>query len=775
MAKENKNKFEEFHDGEHEFCHDSGPLKSRKIKAPSAIIKSLITSVATAATVYAAVFMPLFSFVPSLQHVEGNVATVEVKMENVPEDSIITYTVSLKNRDDIPVDSGEVDAENNIIVLDELNYNEEYIVTFTLHQEGEEEVLHILEFVSGNNDQPIVPHSTSIPTFKPTAEPTVEPSQTPTTKPTIEPTQAPSPTPTIEPTPSLVPESTVEPTPKPEVSVEPDEPVVDIQVKEVTVNRSEMYFDYNQAKAYRIEQTHVFENVPSDEYTIQITQNGEVEEYENIYDEQAQTATITYMGNPILLGETSKGKVVLTYGQSSIISTNEVTTPKLTNLTLDIGNNQDGTYTYRVSGQAIEPSVGQVTINVVLYTDYNGISNNPETLSFTTDMTTFLKDYTIAVDAPGKTLTAHAYAELVWSLDSMGSPHKIDTQTEYRVDEVSEVLFTDIHEVSGEYGYTVNAEFANLAGATPQSMKFYRQSYDPVFNEFEDEELIATLDANQISLNASGNLAGQYTVTEEQTVRREYNGHAWRVVLTYLDQSNTVQTKELNGNIEPFSPIYNHLNSIMWQEDDITYADYELVFSICPSYSPKGADLMRYDAYNWNVLSAEFELTDTHGYIRGQMTSTAQYEMSFNAYLDWHGTEATEYIYNGCGGADYLESSLTNQNGMMNNDGNGYEFISEEFTLFNGARLISEYTETYVLVTLADGAQIKVTQSQPDSSGTVSVNWNDNNNIVVTVNQNNVAFDQQTVVDFVQEIVRTEELMLGLVNTYTYRCFNNYQ
>jgi hypothetical protein len=111
---------------------------------------------------------------------------------------------------------------------------------------------------------------------------------------------------------------------------------------------------------------------------------------------------------------------------------------------------------------------------------------------------------------------------------------------------------------------------------------------------------------------------------------------------------------------------------------------------------------------------------------------------------------------------------------ILNNEGNGYEFITEEFTLFNGASLISDYTDTYVLVTLADGSQIKVTQSQPDASGTISVNWNDNNNIVVSVNQTDVIFGQQTIVDFVQETVRVEDMMLGLVNSFIYRCFSNY-
>ncbi|MBR5004615.1 MAG: hypothetical protein IKY14_04060, partial [Erysipelotrichaceae bacterium] len=251
--------------------------------------------------------------------------------------------------------------------------------------------------------------------------------------------------------------------------------------------------------------------------------------------------------------------------------------------------------------------------------------------------------------------------------------------------------------------------------------------------------------------------------------------HAWRIVLSYRDQSGNVHTLESSDAIEPFSPTFNHLNSVMWQSDGVTYADYEMVFAFSDTYSPKGVNLIRLDAYNWNVLSSAFELTDTHGFVRGRMSSTAQYELSLNLYLDWYGTDAADSIYSGCGGASYLESSLTERNGTLNAEGNGYESLSEVFTLYNGASLITEYTETYVLVTLADGTRIKVTPSQPDASGRVSVNWNDSSNIVVSVSQTHVSFGQQTVVDFVQESVRGEEMMMGLINSYTYRCFSKYE
>ena len=95
--------------------------------------------------------------------------------------------------------------------------------------------------------------------------------------------------------------------------------------------------------------------------------------------------------------------------------------------------------------------------------------------------------------------------------------------------------------------------------------------------------------------------------------------------------------------------------------------------------------------------------------------------------------------------------------------------------MFDGVDLISEYSDEYILVTLADGSQIKVTATEPDTTGVVTVNWNDNNHVVVTVNQTDVHLGQKTVVDFVIESVREEDLMFGLVNSYTYRCFSNYE
>jgi hypothetical protein len=132
-------------------------------------------------------------------------------------------------------------------------------------------------------------------------------------------------------------------------------------------------------------------------------------------------------------------------------------------------------------------------------------------------------------------------------------------------------------------------------------------------------------------------------------------------------------------------------------------------------------------------------------------------------------------IYTGCAGAGYMESSRTNQQLVPNSTNTGYDEVIEEFTFVDGTSMLDDFGQQHVLVTLADGSQIKVTQTEEDTSGTVTVNWNDNNNIVVTVHQTNVAIGQSTVVDFVYEMVRDEPEMMGEVNHYTYRCFSNYE
>ncbi|MBQ9840981.1 MAG: hypothetical protein IJO78_05250, partial [Erysipelotrichaceae bacterium] len=493
--------------------------------------------------------------------------------------------------------------------------------------------------------------------------------------------------------------------------------------------------------------------------------------------EETQTATITFKGNTVGLGETGTSEVVLTYKDGvSATSTNSVQTPKLDNVTIEVTDNQDGSYTYTMNGMGVDPSIGNVEVNVLALTDVNNLSINPVTQTYIEDSANFTQVFTSHVDAYGETLTAVVEVELIWSLDELAIGQFMMDEVEYRIEDISELTFTDVTNVEGyAYSYTVNAKFANLLNATPVSMDIYSQTYNTLFDEVYEEELITTLDASQITKEDNGNITASY-INEDQLLGTEQDGHTWRIVLTYVDATNTTQTMEISNHIEAFDPVFNHLNSIMWQENGITYAEYEQVFSLSPTLTLKDVALVNANVSGWEILSSEVEITDTFGYIRGLMSSDSQSGLELHAYLDWLATaDYEEMIYTGCGGAGYLESSRTNQQLVPNSTNTGYDEAIEEFTFVDGTSLLDDYGQQHVLVTLADGSQIKVTQTEADATGTVTVNWNDNNNIVVTVNQANVAIGQSTVVDFVYERVRDEPEMMGEVNHYTYRCFSNYE
>lgn len=755
MTKIDKKRFEEFHENEKEFCRKSGPLNSKKIAAPSAVAKALIMSLVTAATVYTVGFTEIFSFVPSLVNVIENSAIIETQIENIPEDSKIIYELFSSDELDKVILLGDINDESNQIRLEGLDYNTEYIVKFYLQSKGKKELIDNINFkvndLLDDSDVPEAPDEPEVPEIPDIPE-----------NPEV---------PDVPVVPNLpeVPNIPEEPN-TPEVPDNEETPI-EILVGDSRVNHVSTY---NQNQGYIINETHVFTQVLSDAYTINVTQNNEEVTYEATYDKETETLTVTFDGNPVTYGETSNSKVVVTYEDVSVESTNTITTPKLNGITLDVVYNEDGTYTYQMEVNGTEPSMGTVETNIVLNPDLYEVFGDIEIQTYNIDGVTFSEEYTRVIDAYGQTLTGMAYAEMVWSLDETVSPQRAETTVDYRVPNISRLSFDDVYESGPGYMYTVNVEFANLVNAIPQSIEFYRQQYDPIYNEIMGEELVMTLDDSQILIDEYSNISASYTVPEDEVLPFEAAGHKYRVVLTYLDSFNEIRTIEIIDHIEPLRPVFNHLNSVMWQEDGITYADYEMVFSISDTYSPKGATMLSLNALYWDVLSAELEMTDTHGYVRGQMSTERNYELSLNVYLDWLHTVEEDYIYTGCGGASYIESSLTNQIIVPNSTNSGYDSVTEEFTFVEGSNLLSEYTNEYVLVTLADGSQIKVTETELDPTGLVSVNWNDNDNIVVTVSQTDVSLGQLTTVDFVIESVREEDMMYGLVNSYVYRYMSKY-
>ena len=954
MVQKRPKDYIEFHEGEKEFCPESGPLVIKKIKAPSAVMKALVLSLVTAATVYAIATMPIFTLIPSIKVVTENTAVIETKFEGLPENAEITYTVAKEETSNNIIINGSVETTHKTIELVNLEPDTEYRVSFFMLENQKSSYIKSVSFRTKPNkviEDPIVPQDPIVP-------------ENP-----------------------IVPEVPEQPTePEPPVSpVVPENPIIKIQVKGHEIVSAEAVKTNDEIVGYVVEETHVFGNVPSDAYEIVIHQNGEITTYQNVYDEATQTATITFVGNTIGLGETGTSEVVLTYKDGGrATSTHTVTTPKLNSVTLDVLDNGDGTFTYTVNGEGIEPSVGTIAVELNVYSDYYGLSNNPETQtevvnnmafnrsyvgspiapgetltavveagvvwsmdetnteqvleaekeyailstpevvesridgaeavktndeivgyvveethvfgnvpsdayeivihqngeittyqnvydeatqtatitfvgntiglgetgtseveltykdgvratstntvttpklnsvtldvldqhdgtytyqmhaegieptvgevevqveldadngkvsenpivhSYTKDVMTFDEEYTCAVDVVGETLTALVNVNVVWSLDTTGSLQSKDASVEYEIPDVSEMTFTDIAEGGIGYIYTVNVKFANLENVIPQSIDFYRQSYNPIYGGEDVDSLFASYDTSQMVVE-EGVITATLAITEDDAVSRDGEGHRWTAVLTYLNHLNETQTIEIANYIEPISMSFNHLNSIMWQENGYTYADYEFVFAISETYSPKGITLVKSNTLYWEIISSELEVTDTHGFIKGQMRTDQEEQLSYNAYLDWLATPEEESIYTGCSGGNYIISSLTNQTIVPNSSNTGYDSVSEEFTFENGTDLLNAYSTQYVLVTLADGSQIKVTQDAPDESGVVSVNWNSSNNVVVTVNQSSVSLGQTTIVDLVDESVRTEDMMLGMIVNYTYRCFSNYE
>ena len=141
MIQKRPKDFVEFHEGEKEFCLESGPLKSKKISAPSAAIAALVTSIATAATVYTLVVAPVFAFIPELISVVANVAKIETRIENLPEEASVVYNLSLEETPKEIVLSGEIHKSKDQLEFSNLKYDTDYVVKFYLKENKSKEFL----------------------------------------------------------------------------------------------------------------------------------------------------------------------------------------------------------------------------------------------------------------------------------------------------------------------------------------------------------------------------------------------------------------------------------------------------------------------------------------------------------------------------------------------------------------------------------------------------------------------------------------------------------
>ena len=129
---------------------------------------------------------------------------------------------------------------------------------------------------------------------------------------------------------------------------------------------------------------------------------------------------------------------------------------KLETVTLDVVDNEDGTFTYTVNGNGVDPSIGSVETRITLHTDINEVSQNPVVQTYTKDTVVFEEAYTGNLIAPGKTLTAVVSVEMVWSLDT-GSSQKLEQEKDYYLQSNPEFVSNSI---DGAEAYIYEDEFA---------------------------------------------------------------------------------------------------------------------------------------------------------------------------------------------------------------------------------------------------------------------------------------------------------------------------
>ena len=148
-------------------------------------------------------------------------------------------------------------------------------------------------------------------------------------------------------------------------------------------------------------------------------------------------------------------------------------------------------------------------------------------------------------------------------------------------------------------------------------------------------------------------------------------------------------------------------------------------------------------------------------YITGHMETDAWMSPSLHAYLIWTASTSTNTIYSSCSCADLFSSEVTERTATELEDGSGFADAREVHTFLDGSFTESEGYAITIRVTLADGTVIEVTPEAEDATGQVTVNWNDQGNLTVTVHQATVATGAQTTVERVLTWSRTEDYIAG--------------
>lgn len=807
MATNDKHQYVEYHQEDREYCRRSGPLNYKAIDIPPIYMRNGLGLVGAAATVLVLVILLLpLTILSTALHIGVHDADIRAVVKNRPKDTPILYILSPADEPQNTVAWGYLESDRQELHFTELTADTDYSIDYYLEQEEglqwaadfrfrtlaepEETTVPTVPTEPPTPTEPTVvpPPETTLPT-EPTAptEPVTVPTEPPKqpdpptpTKPAPEPTKPTEPTapPTkpTDPPPTTVP--TVPTTPPTEPTV-PTEPVSEPEPLTVAVTEAFAVFgDNDDMVGYRCTEVHTFTNVPAGDHTVRVLQSGsEVSSHTARWN--AGTLTVTFTGRAISPGSSATSRVELICEDGGrAISTQTVTTPRLTGLDMSVTAQEGGTVLYDMSGSLTMPSVGQVTLELVLSPDADGISSDStvemgRSYIYSNAASVFYQSDSLTIDRPGLELTAQAAAYLHWSLEREPMAQSLEVTKPYRIPDVSELLFENIAYSTGpNYAYDVAAKFANLNGGTPVRAELYMEEYDWRWNENNGENLIATV--TDLTIDAQGALRVRYSLDEDTGVPYEGTGHRWRIVLTWIDSSGTEQTSELQGSIEPPVGYFNNLSGTLWKENGVYVYDYVFYAFLGGNPFPGSVEFVTAASDRWDVGVDHVTVDGNLVKVTGRMTAETWSSPNIDTYWVWTEEQNAHRIYTGCESTFVTNASYEPLTAIPNADGTGFTDVSDRFVFHGAADYPRWGASLRVKVTLADGTVISLAPGETDATGQVVVNWDDGGSISVTVSQTAVRYGQTCTAELVADWHWGDSGDRAITPTSTNRCTRTY-
>ena len=776
MSNHWKDYWQEHHQGEKEYCRESGPLNSRKIsaaKAKSPILANglgLVSSTLAAIGLAAAIATLYITSAPV--NITEHSASVNISVHNRQEEEQIQYVLLKEVDPDTPIDSGVIGPDEDTLEFDDLESNTTYIIEYFAERDGALEKVGEFRFTTDGPDQEPTstpagndpPSTTEGDLIPPITEPeeetreqheettgeeeettleeettsteveittteteaTTTESETTTTEAetTIteaETTTTEAETTTQQPTTTQpVPPTTTEPETQPgETETEGTTPEPEIPDNSIQVSAELLsvipgggkYADY-----YLLVERHTFTNVSSPNAMVTVEYNGqEVDVYERSYDETTGTLVIQFTGYEIPAGESGISNVVLQdVDDRNATSGLTVQAPNLQSLDLTVIPNGDGTYTFTVSGEVIQPSHGSLSYEAWIYSG----AEEHVTETFTGSGSTYTHSAVMRVNAVGA-IYADAEIFATWSLQDPTNDLALyigaEDEVGYEVAVGSSMTFTLKSDLGMDYEgvehlyyrypyeYDVTAAFAGLGEITPISVEFVRRKADCVLNDnleyvYEysstEPESIATVTdlvvADDGTVRASYNMPDQEGATNYEDVLWENGRHDWTAILRYADRNGAEHRVELNDYLaSAFYSVIKNDGTLRRLENGSYEAELDLKFSIVGG--SHGGMVLDYVVFSGDSIGGEYlqvkEWTMQDGVLRvkGTAPEAAGFSYSYNVYAHWAPTNYASSRTTGSSLVFMTPSHSYQTSAVMDDAGAIVGYETEEVFTFAGA------------------------------------------------------------------------------------------